>query len=259
MTYLTLDMLRATSPKAAAAFDQTGLTKTFSLARHAGITNLMPLPASPEDDPADPAEQEVPCEIVIYDAIGTFETNAQTFKAALDACAGAPLTLRLASPGGSFEQGLAMYNILRDYTGLTTAVVDGSLASIATVLALGADQVLTANASIWMIHSASTLAYGNSEDLRKTAAVLDMADSTISGVYASKAGNLPGDWAAIMAEETYFTSSDVIAMGLADGIYTPAPKSEAAVSASADIQITAAADQVRLLQLRAKAASMAGA
>src|SRR5947209_12163091 len=80
-------------------------------------------------------------ELMLYDVIGTAETNARTFAQALTDAGDAPLTIRLSSPGGSVFDGLAMHNLLAKYPGDTKLIVDGVCCSIATVLALGAKHV----------------------------------------------------------------------------------------------------------------------
>lgn len=162
----------------------------------------------------------------LYDVIGSQETNAKTFAAALGDADGAPLTLHLSSPGGSVFDGLAMYNTLKNYPGDTTVQVDGVCASIATIIALGADRVTTAENSLWMIHNAFVGTVGNAKGLRASADVLDKIDANLMAIYAAKTGSSPDKWASIMAEETWFTSDSAIEAGLVDAM-TPAVEGHA--------------------------------
>ena len=59
-----------------------------------------------------------------------------------------------------------------------------------------------------MIHNASTIVWGNKEDMRKTADVLGKIDETIASVYAEKTGADAGDIAALMAAETWLTAQE---------------------------------------------------
>ena len=56
------------------------------------------------------------------------------------------------SNGGSVEEGKQIYKAIRGYSGQTTAHIQGLCASIASVIALGCDQVFMAADSLLMIH-----------------------------------------------------------------------------------------------------------
>lgn len=201
------------SARAIEAFKASGLPQTFNVVRNAVSTGV---------------------EIQVYDIIGTDETNATTFAAALEAANGAPVAIRLSSPGGSVFEGLTMMNSLKNYSGPTTVIVDGVCASIASVIALGADTVQTAENSLWMVHNAWLLTLGNAADLRDTATTLDKIDGNLRAIYAAKTKTDPQMWADIMAKETWFTADEAMAIGLVDAIAVPmkkeAPKAKASTS-----------------------------
>ena len=172
-------------------------------------------------------------EMTIYDVIGSDQTNAATFSEALAEADGAPITIRLSSPGGNVFEGLAMYNSLKNYEGDSTVVVDGVCASIATVFALGANRVLTQDASLWMAHCSWLLTVGNATDLRAEADTLEKIDGNLASIYASKTGQDAAAWRVMMSMETWFTSAEALAIGLVDGIAESPAKPAAKPQASA--------------------------
>ena len=99
---------------------------------------------------------------------------------------GKDITLRINSPGGDVFSGIAIYNLLKDYPGKVTAVIDGMAASIASVIAMAADEIQMPENAYFMIHKAWCGAMGNADALRETAAVLDGLDETIFNAYRKK-------------------------------------------------------------------------
>lgn len=104
----------------------------------------------------------------------------------LKAAGGKDITLRINSPGGDVFSGIAIYNQLKDYPGKITAVIDGMAASIASVIAMAADEIQMPENAYFMIHKAWTMVMGNADALREEADVLDGLDETIFNAYRKK-------------------------------------------------------------------------
>lgn len=104
----------------------------------------------------------------------------------LKAAGGKDITLRINSPGGDVFSGIAIYNQLKDYPGKITAVIDGMAASIASVIAMAADEIKMPENAYFMIHKAWTMAMGNADAMREEADVLDGLDETIFNAYRKK-------------------------------------------------------------------------
>lgn len=104
----------------------------------------------------------------------------------LKAAGGKDITLRINSPGGDVFSGIAIYNQLKDYSGKITAVIDGMAASIASVIAMAADEIKMPENAYFMIHKAWTMAMGNADTMREEADVLDGLDETIFNAYRKK-------------------------------------------------------------------------
>lgn len=157
-------------------------------------------------------------EVFIYDEIGLWGVTAKDFAGSLkELPKGKPVTLRINSPGGSVVDGFAIYNLLRERGGVSTKI-DGLAASMASIVALAGDSVEIAANGMMMIHDPVGGAYGDSEDLRKMAEVLDKMKAGLVSAYVQKTGKSEAEVTAAMAEETWFTAQEAVAWGIADSV-----------------------------------------
>lgn len=172
--------------------------------------------------------------IYVYDVIVSSKADAEwfggvdaeSFVQTLAAMQG-PVTVRLNSPGGDVFAGRAMAAAIRGHDGEVTVRVDGYAASAASFITSAADRVEMAEGAMIMIHKAWTLALGNADDFLQTADLLEKIDGSIADTYAASArrrGVEPLDFAALMSAETWFTTTEAIAAGLADAATEEAPQ-----------------------------------
>lgn len=113
------------------------------------------------------------------------EVSSITFKSELDALGDDVETINLYinSPGGSVFEGLAIGNMLKRHKARVIAHVDALAASIASVIAMFADEIRMASTSLLMIHNAWTYASGNAEQLRKAADDIDRINESVIQSY----------------------------------------------------------------------------
>jgi ATP-dependent protease ClpP protease subunit/phage major head subunit gpT-like protein len=130
----------------------------------------------------------------------------------------APLTLRVNSPGGIATEGFAIYNLLAQRKGKTTARVEGLAASAASYIIMAATRVEMAEASFLMIHNASVMTWGNKEDHDASRALLAKIDELMVRIYARRTGGDPDEIAAMMTAETWLTGDEAKAHGFADAV-----------------------------------------
>ena len=182
-------------------------------------------------------------EIFLYDAIVSSEDEAEWWggvapesfvKAVREVDSESTIHLRVNSPGGAIFAARAMEQALREHKGPVIGYVDGLAASAATfILAGGCDRVVMASGSMFMIHKAWTISWGNANDLRKESELLEKIDGTLAETYATKTGKdlaEIGDW---MTAETWFTAAEAKEHGFADEV------SEAKTKASAQWNLSA--------------------
>lgn len=159
-------------------------------------------------------------ELRIYAEIGYWGITAQDVADQLEGMHG-DLHVRINSPGGDVFDGYAIYNQLAAYDGRITVTVEGLAASAASFIAMAGDDIRMCLASQMMIHDASGMCIGNAQDMRDWAAVLDSVSTTITGVYAERAGGEAETWRGLMRAETWYTPQEAVDAGLADEIITP--------------------------------------
>lgn len=179
------------------------------------------------------AAGEDPAEILLYDEIGFWGTNASDFAQALSQAGDGPLTLRINSPGGDVFDGYAIYNMLRARTAPVNVIVDGLAASAASFIAMAGTTISMGEPSMLMIHNSWGMCIGDRNDMLDMAATQEKIDGQIAAIYASKSGKPVADMSAAMNDETWYTSTDAKEAGLCDVVLT-APK---AANAKAAVKI----------------------
>jgi ATP-dependent protease ClpP protease subunit len=163
------------------------------------------------------ADQETG-EIFLYDAIGSSMwgmIDAATVLPDLAKMAGRRVTLRISSPGGSVDEGRAIFNALKRHQGGVDVVVDSSAYSIASYIAMAGDRVVMAQNAMMMVHNPWTMAIGSAAELRKTADVLDKYRDSVLDAYTERTGKDRKKIKAILDAETWYTAQEAVAAGFA--------------------------------------------
>lgn len=135
------------------------------------------------------------------------------------------INLRVNSPGGSVFAARAMEQALRAHKGKVVVHIDGLAASAATFVSMAGDEIVMAKGAMFMIHKAWTGMWGNAEDLRKEADLLDKIDGTLAETYAEKTGKDVASISEWMAAETWFTAQEALEAGFATSIAEAEAKS----------------------------------
>lgn len=146
--------------------------------------------------------------------------DAPTVKKELDRMRGNDVTLLLNTPGGSVDEGIAIYNALKRYKGTVTTVVDSLAASMGSYLLQAGDERIVYANSMLMIHQPWGGSIGNSEDFRREAGVLDKYAQRMIPVYAQRTGNSVKQIESWMAAETWFLGQEIVDAGFADVLAT---------------------------------------
>lgn len=136
------------------------------------------------------------------------------------------------SPGGDAWDGIAIMNALRRHRATVTVTVDALAASAASVIAMAGDHVVMNRGAELMIHEASGCVWGDAEEMRKTASVLDKLCESYADAYAARAGGDRDTWREAMRAETWYTAEEAVEAGLADE-WVDAPSAEADFDRSA--------------------------
>ncbi len=142
------------------------------------------------------------------------------------------LNIRINSPGGDVFEARAIIEAIKRYPGNTIAHIDSLAASCATSIACAAQQILMSEGAFYMIHNASGLVYGDKNDMRKTADLLEKIESAIVDDYVRKTGVVASEIIDWMNAETWFTAKQALEHGFIDAInQSPAIKNNWNLSA----------------------------
>jgi ATP-dependent Clp protease protease subunit len=128
------------------------------------------------------------------------------------------VVVNINSPGGDLFEGIAVYNLFREHPGKITVRVIGLAASAASLIAMAGDDIQVARAGFMMIHNVWVAAVGNRNDLRAAADQLETFDETLADVYAIRTGREKKEVAKLMDRETWFSGTQAIEGGFADGL-----------------------------------------
>ena len=152
----------------------------------------------------------------------------KAFRAALDAHAGQDIVVSINSPGGDVFAGFEIYNMLADRKGGTTVRVMGLAASAASYIAMAADpgKLQMCRASMMMIHNPWSWAYGNAEEMRKQAEVLDVIGNVMVDIYMQRATCAEEELRAMLDAERYLSPTEALNAGLCDEIIDPAEEDD---------------------------------
>lgn len=176
------------------------------------------------------AKAETGVEISIFDEIGMWGVSAKEFIAELKQYAGQAITLTINSPGGSVFDALAIYNALRNSGGEVTTKVMGVAASAASLIFMAGDKRVMPENTFLMIHNPMTGAYGNADEMRDIADVLDKIAASLIGTYVNRSGLGEAEVKALLDAETWLNAADSVAQGFATDM-----EAEMKIAASFDL------------------------
>jgi len=132
------------------------------------------------------------------------------------------LEIRVNSEGGSVFAGLAIIGVIDNFKSKknckTVSIVEGLAASMASVIACAADKVVMKENAFMMIHPASSFAWGNSEDLRRTADLLEKVDGQLRDIYMKRFNDSREKLNELVDAETWLTAKEAKGYGLCDEI-----------------------------------------
>lgn len=145
-------------------------------------------------------------------------TGAFEFKDALAQVDTPNLTVRINSMGGSVSEGLAIYNLLSDFKGNVTTIVDGFACSAASVVFMAGHKRIVPESGLLMIHNAWGYAEGDSNAMKKCAEDLEKITQPSVNIYVSKTGLSEEKVKEMMDKETWITSAEALKLNFATAI-----------------------------------------
>ena len=159
-----------------------------------------------------------PVDVYIFDEIGTYGVNAKQFISQVKEYKDRTMNLHINCIGGDVFEGMAIYNVLKKRQAKTIVYIEGVAASMGSVIALAADEVVMAENSLFMIHNAWGGASGEARDLEKTASVLEKISSEIADIYTKKTKMSYHTIKDMMDNETWLNAEEAMSLGFVDSI-----------------------------------------
>lgn len=123
------------------------------------------------------------------------------------------------SYGGEVAEGLAIYHALKRHPARVSTYCDGFACSIASTIFMAGDIRVMGDASLLMIHNASTVASGTPAELSKAAEDLETISNQVRQAYLNAGVALSEDELQDMLDaETWLTPVQAIELGFATAI-----------------------------------------
>lgn len=179
--------------------------------------------------------------INIYDRIGESlweeGVTAKAFTNQLSAIDNkADIDLYISTNGGDTKDGTVMYNALVNRAGKTNVIIDGYAISMGSVLAMagknsGGSTKMASNA-LMMIHKPVTGVYGNADEMRSQADVLDKVEDALCAPYCQATGLDKSAISAMLAETRWMTAEEAKEDGFIDEVIDSTNEVEACLSKS---------------------------
>lgn len=162
--------------------------------------------------------------IFIYGGIGLdvrqHEISAQDVRNQLDENKNeSELVVHIISPGGDVFEGEAIYNALKNTGKTITTNIEGTCASIATLIAAAGDKIIMNKTARFMIHNPKITGMqsaADSRDLRHVADQLDQIKTLLINVYLNKTGLGKEKLWELYDNETWLTADEAVKMGFID-------------------------------------------
>lgn len=130
------------------------------------------------------------------------------------------IVIKLASGGGDAFEGINIYNYLKGLDNHITVEITSIAASAASIIAMAADKVVMHTGANMMIHEASTFAFGNKSDIKKTLNALESVDASLVDIYYNKTGIDKDTLSEMISNETWMTADEAIKQKFADEKYS---------------------------------------
>lgn len=129
------------------------------------------------------------------------------------------VTVYINSPGGYVFEGLEVYNLLRASGRKIKTVLTGLAASMGSIIFLAGDDRVAMTGSLYMVHKPSGITWGNADEMRKEADLLDKIQGSLSDIYKERANIESID--EYINQETWFDTNEMSDLGIVNSSEKP--------------------------------------
>lgn len=139
-------------------------------------------------------------------------------------------TVRINSPGGSADEGIAIYNLLKR-RGEVDTHNEALAASAASIIFLAGENRTMERGSRLMIHCSHCVAIGNRKDLAMSLEAMRLTDEAMRDIYEEHTGLSSDEVMALMESESWYDANESKKMGLATAVAPTVKRKMAAAAA----------------------------
>jgi ATP-dependent protease ClpP protease subunit len=164
-------------------------------------------------------------EILIYGIIGDYwedDCTASSFAKDFKALEVEYDTIHvhINSCGGVINEGLGIANTIKNSGKNVTVYVDGYASSMGAIIAISAPKTIATKGSLFMLHSASTLCWGNRFQFADEIESLKKHDEILASMIAEKTGKTTDEIKSLYfdGKEHWFTPDEAKEIGLVNEI-----------------------------------------
>lgn len=163
-------------------------------------------------------------DVNIYGGIGTErnEVSFESVKNQIDSQSDATeLAVHIVSPGGDVFEGEAIYNLLKNSGKKITTYIEGTCASIATLIALAGDTIKMNRTGRFMVHNpkiSGLNTQADARDLQHISMQLNKIKTLLIDASAKKTGLSTAKLWELYDNETWLTADEAKQMGFVDEV-----------------------------------------
>lgn len=170
-------------------------------------------------------------EILLYGYISEYDISSSDFIIELSQLSNQynDLKIRINSGGGSVFEGIAIYNAIKSMQKSgkkITTCIDGIAASMAGVIAIAGNPVQISKYGKMMIHRASGGAFGDADQMRQQAQLVEDAEKDIIQMFAERTGLTPEEVKTKWLQsgvDNWLSADKCIQFHLVDEVYDADP------------------------------------
>lgn len=157
----------------------------------------------------------IPISGIIADWEMENESNVtpRSLSKSLEAADGQPVRIDINSPGGDVFLGLEMFNLIKNYPGMTETRIVSMAASMGSIIALAGKKRTAEKTAAYIIHNAWGISIGDYRDMRNAADDLEAVTAHLANIYTDRAGVDNGDVRRMMDRETWFYGENLSEFG----------------------------------------------
>ncbi len=134
------------------------------------------------------------------------------------------IDMYICSMGGSVVAGNSIHSLLNTYKKKNDVTINAYIStamSMATGIAMVADNVYIYENAVFMVHKPSSMAWGNADDMRKEAEILDVFEEGLISNYMARFKGSKEELQELLAKESWLTAQEAVGYGFADKVIEP--------------------------------------